>query len=274
MSEQPLPGYEWTEKEWRNFCQWAQAKLGLSLGEYKEAQLQRRVHSFVRRHGLDDLATLRAFLGENPSGLSLFLHEVMIHVTSFFRDPKLWSAFASAISRHTPTGEIRAWDAGCGAGQETYSLAMLLALRFPHHLFRILATDIDPISLALAQAGAFPKKAVEMLPSRLITQFFVAKDDLWEITETLRRYVQFRQHDLLHQLPPSDTFDVVLCRNVLIYFSKNAQDRIVEHLSAAMAPDGLLFVGASEQLFSPERFALVPSGPFLYRKVSVPVYTH
>lgn len=274
MNEPTLLGYKWTQEEWRSFCQWAQTTLGLSLEDYKQAQLQRRVFSFLRRHGFNDLATLQAFLTENTTGLSLFLHEVMIHVTSFFRDPKLWSAFGSALGKKTPHGEIRAWDAGCGAGQEPYSLAMLLALRLPHHPFRILATDIDPISLALAQAGAFPKKTVEGLAPALLSRFFVAKGDLWEIDEALRRHVQFRQHDLIHQLPPTGAFDVVLCRNVLIYFSKDAQDHIVEHLSAALAPDGLLFVGASEQLFSAERFALVPSGPFLYRKVSASAPTH
>jgi chemotaxis protein methyltransferase CheR len=194
----------------------------------------------------------------NEAELMRLVDALTINETTFFRNVPQLNLFASValpevISRKRATSEpkrIKVWSAGCSTGQEAYTLAML-AQEAILPLFtwevQILATDISPTVLAEAQRALYPKARLDTMPTEMRARYF---DDLGaqiRVKESLRRLVTFRQHNLRDTFP-MDRFDVIFCRNVMIYFSRKEQARLAQRFAERLAPEGFLFIGHSESL--------------------------
>jgi len=232
----------------------ARSKHDLTL--YKASTVKRRIERRMRVHGLDTLTAYGEFVRENPQELDLLFKELLIGVTSFFRDPPFWqelkdTVLPALLARRTPGTPMRAWVVGCSTGEEAYSLAMAfreVADKQPNPdawTLQIFASDVNADAIAVARTGQFsPNIAVDVAPERL-SRFFNAVRDGYLIGQQIRQTILFAQHDVTLD-PPFTRIDILSCRNLMIYFNAALQQRVLPLFHYVMRPGGVLILGGSE----------------------------
>jgi chemotaxis methyl-accepting protein methylase len=248
---------------------------GFRALSYKQRCLRRRVAVRMRATGSHTYAQYARALSADPREYERLLDALTINVTRFFRDPEAWAALdAHVVTRLVARSgaPVRAWSAGCASGEEPYSIAALLhaaALRAggPQLLadVRVLGTDVDPGTLAAAATGAFPEAAFAETPPDLRTRYFapfagraVPGGPVAVVAPELRAITTFAGHDLLRDPPPDGPWDLIACRNVVIYFDRASQDLLFERFHAALVPGGVLFLGKVETLLGRMRTLFSP----------------
>jgi two-component system CheB/CheR fusion protein len=222
--------------------------------QYKRATVLRRIERRLQVNRLVDLPAYRDFLRDHPEEAAPLLRDMLISVTSFFRDRDAFEALErealpGLIERRQPGEQVRAWVAGCATGEEAYSLSILLReqadLQGKALDIQVFATDIDERAIATARKGVYAQGIVEdMSPGRL-RQFFVKDHDQYRVTTAVREPVLFASHNLLRD-PPFSRLDLICCRNLLIYLDRAAQAHVLEMFRIALKPGGYLFLGTSE----------------------------
>ena len=223
---------------------------------YKTSTVKRRVDRRMGVHGLDSLTHYAQFVWENPQELDLLFKEMLIGVTSLFRDPGIWQEFKSTVlpallARRTPGTELRAWVVGCSTGEEAYSLAIAfreVADTQPvpdAWTLQIFATDLNPDAIAIARRGHFSAKITDDMPPERLSRFFIAEGEGFLIRKEIRQMVLFAQHDVILD-PPFTRLDILSCRNLMIYFNATLQQRLLPLFHYALRPGGVLFLGESE----------------------------
>ncbi len=229
--------------------------------EYKEASLARRIRARMAQIRVDNFATYADYLTQHPDEHVALFNTILINVTGFFRDPDAWRVVASDVIPRivTDTGEsrsIRIWSAGCSSGEEPYSVAILLAEhlgdRAGDYLIKIYGTDVDEDALSTARHGLYRLDQLKDVPSELSERYFVRDGQLYRLRRDLRRWCIFGAHNLT-QAPPLSHIDLLLCRNVLIYFTGDLQERILARFHYSIREDGYLFLGRSESLLARSR---------------------
>jgi chemotaxis protein methyltransferase CheR len=243
---------------------------GIDLDSYKRQQMLRRLDAIMTRCQLPNLPALAAELKPGSAILREFMERFTINVSECFRDRPRFEMLAYQIIpdalKRNPA--LRIWSAGCSYGAEPYSLA--IALREQHAArATILATDIDPKILEAAKAGeSFTTSDFKNLPKDLVARYFTPiAGDHYRAADTLRSLVTFRQHNLLTPAP-GDNFDIVLCRNVTIYFTEEAKDQVTSYLVNALRPGGVLFIGETETIHRPTRFGLTLKTTSFYQRAA------
>ncbi|MGA9753640.1 MAG: protein-glutamate O-methyltransferase CheR [Desulfobaccales bacterium] len=238
---------------------------GLDLSDYRRPTLERRLAARMANLRLNDPGEYLQRLRSDPSECDRLIETIDIKVSSFFRDPLVFEFLAHRVlplimerHRRQHTRQIRVWSAGCAAGEEPYSVAILLAQALEDEDFPwlpyICATDISPEALAAAQTRSYRRESLETTQLGILDRFFRPTADGFEVIPEIRRMVQFSRDDLTsrHSLAPADSvfgsFDLVLCRNVLIYFTLDLQKRVQDKLYGALNPGGYLVLGMSESL--------------------------
>jgi two-component system CheB/CheR fusion protein len=223
---------------------------------YKISTVKRRIERRMGVHGLDTLTGYERFVRENPQELDLLFKELLIGVTSFFRDPPLWqelkdTVLPALLARRTPGTPMRAWIVGCSTGEEAYSLAMAfreVADTQPNPnawTLQIFASDVNADAIAAARRGQFSAKiAVDVAPERL-SRFFTAEGDGFLIGQEIRQMILFAQHDVILD-PPFTRLDILSCRNLMIYFNAALQQRLLPLFHYVLRPGGVLVLGGSE----------------------------
>jgi chemotaxis protein methyltransferase CheR len=232
-------------------------RSGLTLGDDKGYLLENRLVPVARRHGLKDLDDLVASL--RGGGGEALVRDVVEAMTTnesfFFRDKKPFDQFTSIVLPHllkarAASRSFRIWSAACSSGQEPYSLAMILrenAAKLSGWRYEIVATDISREILAKAKAGIYSQFEVQRgLPISLLVKYFKQDGEKWQIDPSLRAMVQFRELNLLEDMRALGTFDVIFCRNVLIYFDQTTKGRVLARMAQVMADDGFLYLGGAE----------------------------
>jgi chemotaxis protein methyltransferase CheR len=177
-----------------------------------------------------------------------------INVSHFFRDPTVFSALNRLVMPElSKLPRVQIWSAACANGEEPYSLAMLcedFKPSFP--LYKILATDIDPTVLDRARKGTYKEASIVEVPSRLRQQYLVHEDEAWSVKPELKRRISFERNDLTGKLP-SEVFDLIICRNVMIYFNRQLQERLLREFHQRLNPWGFLVLGKTEVMLSETR---------------------
>jgi chemotaxis protein methyltransferase CheR len=249
------------------FCEGVRGLCDIDLLQYKRGQMERRVRSFARRNGHEGLAPyLRVLVGDSGAR-DEFLDRVTINVSNLWRNPEQWEYLQAEIVPALATdGTLRAWSAGCSYGAEAYTLAAVCRLAAPTARTTILGTDIDRRALDRARIGDFSADDVRDAPPKALSRFFAAEGGRWQPSAELRALVSFELGDLLRLRPPARTYDLVLCRNTVIYFNEDVRDALHERLASALRPGGVLVVGATERVIAPESIGLQAMAPFTYRK--------
>lgn len=236
---------------------------GFDFSGHKRSGLTRRVRRRMSAVGIDSLAEYLAYLEQTPDERARLFDLLLINVTAFFRDPPAWHALAARLPSivdlraDTP---VRVWSAGCSSGEEPYTLAMVLCEALGAEAFarrvKIYATDIDDASLAVARLATYARAALESVPEPLIAKYFTHAGAALAVSEELRRAIVFARHDLL-QDAPIPHIDVLACRNALMYFNTETQERLLGRLHFALKPSGVLLLGRAEMLL-PHSSLFVP----------------
>jgi chemotaxis protein methyltransferase CheR len=247
------------------FCKLILDRTGLVLGPDKTYLIESRLTPVARRYnlaGLEGLATaLRA--GKDQALLRDFTDALMTNESFFFRDTKPFDQFRDVVLPRMVAARtnkrLRIWSAACSTGQEAYSLAMILKEQGPKlagWTFEIIGTDISHEVLARAQAGIYTQFEVQRgLPIQFLVKYFKQDGDKWQIAPEIRSMVRYQEFNLLNEPTGLGGFDVVFCRNVLIYFDQKAKTAILERISKLLPQDGLLYLGGAETVLGvSERF--------------------
>jgi chemotaxis protein methyltransferase CheR len=230
---------------------------GIDLDETKRYLVESRLGPLIEKSGCADYACLYAKIREDASGTlrASLVNAITTHETSFFRDRKPFDLIRlrliPSLIANDPRRPVRIWSAACSTGQEAYSLAMLLldSLGDPGRFdIRILGTDISEESVRAARAGEYRDFEVSRgIPPEKLDRYFTRKDGGYQVIPALRDLVEFRRGNILEP-EGSARFDIILCRNVAIYFSMEDRKRLFEGLAGSLKPEGCLFIGASESL--------------------------
>lgn len=250
-------------------------RSGLVLVGDKTYLIESRLMPIARKHNMPSLAVLMQQLRAGSPNLENEVVEAMTtNETFFFRDKLPFDLFTETmlpamITARAAQRRLRIWCAACSTGQEPYSLAMLLdekAAQLAGWNIEIYATDLSSEVLAKAKAGRFSQFEVQRgLPIQLLVKNFEQVGDLWEISSKIRSKVQFRPINLLRDFSPLGTFDIIFCRNVLIYFDEPTKVDVLNRMASSLAPDGFLVLGAAETVVGLcDRFKSVPDKRGMY----------
>jgi chemotaxis protein methyltransferase CheR len=249
------------------FCEGVRRLCQIDLLQYKRGQMERRIRSFAERRGAARLAEYLSLLRERQDELEDFLDRVTINVSQLWRNPEQWNVLAEEVLPELAAeGRIRAWSAGCSYGAEVYTLAAVCSHHAPGVRLEIHGTDIDPRMVARAREGHFTADDARAAPSWALERFFVRDGDGWIARAALRSVCTFETGDLLRMPFPRHAYDLVLCRNTVIYFNDGVRDDLHRRLAATLRPEGCLLVGSTERVAQPHEIGLVPVRPFVYRK--------
>src|SRR5215470_16197377 len=237
------------------------ARYNFDFREYKEASLARRIRARMTQLHIDSFAAYSNFLDANPNEHVALFNTILINVTNFFRDADAWKALAEDVIPRivedvADTRSIRIWSAGCSSGEEPYSIAMLLAEHLGeaanNYSIKIYGTDIDEEALTAARHSLYRTEQLKDVPDRLLDHYFTRDGQLYRVRRDIRRWCIFGSHNLT-QAPPLSHIDLLVCRNVLIYFTGELQDRILNRFHYSIREDGFLFLGRSESLLARSR---------------------
>jgi chemotaxis protein methyltransferase CheR len=239
--------------------------LGFDLDQYRPAQMWRRVTTFATTRGLADADALLVACRLDATLLADLRDMLTINVSEFFRDPEAWDRLGQRLGDRMSGNKVfRAWSAGCSFGFEPYSLAILATEYAPGTLTRIVATDIDRKALDVGRAGRYDLTRDHGLSTARRDRFLVEDGPSWIFRPELRAMITFRQQDLFDRAQAVRLFDLVLCRNVAIYFTDHSKSAVHRRLAESLKPGGLLFVGATEVILHPRRFGLITDGHGMY----------
>jgi len=251
----------------------------VDFGHFKRASLERRILRRVLLGNHDSLSSYADLLEKDPGAVETLYQDLLIGVTSFFREPVRFDAlktvvFPSVTQDRRAKDSIRVWVAGCSTGEEVYSLAMTLSEfldgREDAPRISIYGTDINEQSLKKARAGFFTEQAVSGVSPERLARFFTPAPGGYKIAKALRELCVFAAHDVTRD-PPYSRIDLVTCCNVLIYFDPELQKKAISLLQYAIAPGGFLMVGGSENLRgATSQLTPVSTKPLIYRKRQVP----
>lgn len=229
-------------------------------GGYKDRCLMRRIGVRMRANGVHTFGAYSALLDGKPGEWERLLSALTINVTRFFRDTTAFAALERDVLpllAMTFPGALEVWSAGCSHGQEPYSLAMGLAEAVGVERFRIEATDVDNQSLVEARNARYGAETVSDIPEIRRSRWMLPGDPS-SIAPSLRSRVNVLRHDLLADLIPVNRYHLIVCRNVIIYFSREAQATLFERLERALVPGGVLMLGKVETLIGPAREKFEP----------------
>ena len=262
-----------------------QRARGIDLSGYRRSSLERRCAARMEQLQCGESVEYLQRLRSDPSECDHLIDAIAINVSSFFRDVMVWELIAQSVlpriierKRQAGSREIRAWSAGCACGEEAHSLAILihrvLGDDMKDWIPHVVATDIDGTALKAGRSGVYPRDRLESTQLGVLDRYFIARGDRYEVKPCVREMVRFSRDDLTssERFAPVDSvfgsFDLVLCRNVIIYFSDALQARVIEKLSRSLAVGGYLILGSSE---SPEgtvkpKFKTIDSRNRIYQR--------
>jgi two-component system CheB/CheR fusion protein len=231
---------------------------GNDFSLYKKNTMYRRIERRMNIHKIDKIASYVTFLNENPKEIEILFKELLIGVTSFFRDAAVWeklkeTIIPAIISKLEPGSILRAWVPGCSTGEEAYSLAIVFKEALekinPHGGFslQIFATDLDNEAIDIARKGIFPASISEDVSEERLKRFFLKTSDGYFINTEIREKIVFAQHNVIMH-PPFTKIDILSCRNLLIYMEPELQKKMIGLFYYSLSPTGIMILGSSETL--------------------------
>lgn len=245
---------------------------GVCCGAYKDRCLRRRIAVRMRARGVHSFTDYSRLLDSDGHEYDRLLDALTINVTKFFRNNETWTALAPFLAERwqARSGAVAVWSAGCASGEEAYTIAAALAETarttgqsdwLPRA--RVLATDIDRQSLERATAARYAAAAFSETPADVLRRWIepAAADGTRAPVAAVRGLVTVQRHDLTTGRPPGGPFDLVVCRNVVIYFDRDTQERLFQVFASALRPEGLLLLGKVETLLGPAREQLRMENP-------------
>lgn len=255
------------DKDFVLFIKKVKDYTAIDLAQYKEAQMKRRLTTLRQKKGYDSFAAFFEAMLKDKALFYEFLDRMTINVSEFWRNPNRWEVleqqFLPRIVKQNRRPRI--WSAACSTGEEPYTLAMIVAEQAKGADVQILATDIDEGALEKARKGVYPDRSIRDVPASYLKKYFRQDQLTYCVADELKRLIRFQKQNLLVDAF-EDGFDLIVCRNVMIYFTEEAKHLLYHKFAKALKPGGILFVGSTEQIFSPGQYGMEPADTFFYRK--------
>ena len=229
-------------------------EAGLDLLKYGKPYLETRISQFFEEKKLSNFSELQAYFQENKRSMKGFIESILIVSTTFFRDPKSFSVFKEKVldyfKNHRTGDEVRVWVAGCSTGEEAYSVSIILKesleeLGMSAKEIKLFATDLNEKSLSIASTGFFHKKFTENISKERKRRFLKSEGDQFQVIDNIKKDISFVNHDLINHAPFFN-LDIIVCRNVMIYFNKKQQNETVTNFYESLKENGILFCGENE----------------------------
>jgi chemotaxis protein methyltransferase CheR len=253
--------------EYGKFVSSIKKKTGIDLALYKEAQMKRRLTSLYEKKGYQSFSTFSDALVGNQDMMNEFLDRMTINVSEFYRNGKRWDVLEKKILPRLlkENSSLKVWSAACSTGEEPYTIAMVLSSVLPLSAVKVQATDLDQNVIQKAKLGFYPERSLAEVPEKIKKKYFQKEGQYYKVADEIKRTVTFKKQNLLSDRFDSG-YDLIICRNVMIYFTEEAKDKLYRKFNAALRPGGVLFVGSTEQIFNPERYGFEAEDTFFYKK--------
>ena len=254
--------------EFNDFHKWVHRELGINLTAYKPDQLNRRINSLMGRIGVSSLDEYTKLIKNDPKQRQKFLDFITINVTEFFRNTELFDELEVIIKNEllSKSSSLKIWSAACSIGCEPYTMGIILKRLNPLGRYNIIATDIDNTILSKAKKGEYTAAEIKNVKNVDLNKCFKKVDDKYIIENSIKSLVTFKKHDLILDNYESG-FDIILCRNVVIYFNNDVKNQIYKKFSDSLRKGGLLFVGATESIYNYKEYGFEKASTFIYRKL-------
>jgi chemotaxis protein methyltransferase CheR len=252
---------------YETFLENLRRKKGLDLTGYKRPQMERRINSLMRTLKIVDYNSYLDLMEKEIQHWHKFVDTLTINVSEFYRNPAQWEVLEKKIIPEltAKSPSLKLWSAGCSTGEEPYTLTMLMMQRFPNLNFSLIASDVDDEAMNKARAGIYNDKAVVNLPKGFISRFFTKQDNNFVVSDEVKKRVRFMKHNLLKDSFERN-FDLILCRNVVIYFTEESKAYLYRQFYNALRPGGILFTGSTEQIFQSREIGYGLVSSFFYKK--------
>ena len=256
-----------TVDDYVEFCTFLRKLTGIDLSQYKRPQMERRLRTFYANKGVDNLSDAIARVRDDPSQLEPLLDRITINVSQLWRNPEQWELIQTQLLPElAQDGQVRAWSAGCSYGAEAYTLATICHVAIPGARVSIQGTDIDKRMVQRARLGVFSDDDARTAPEKLMDIGFERVDEGWRAKLNLRAMARFDAGDLLQMRLRPASYDLILCRNTVIYFAEPIRDELHARLADALRPGGYLVIGSTERVSNASALGLAMKHPFIYRK--------
>lgn len=258
-----------TDYDYEQFKKQILDLTGIDLNAYKERQMKRRINTLAGKYGFKDYESFFQDLKRNLEHRKQFMNYLTINVSEFYRNPSQWQTLETKIIPELlkqSYGTLKIWSAACSTGDEPYTIIMLLKEKFPDVKVRLTATDLDDKVIAFAREGCYPKKSISGLPQPYIDRYFTKNPNgTYQISKEIINCVDFRQHNLIADRYDTN-YDLIVCRNVLIYFTEEAKLEVFKRFHNSLKPNGYLFIGSTEQILQAREIHFEPMYSFFYKK--------
>ena len=244
------------------------AMTAIDLNCYKEKQMKRRIDTLISKRGINGYDQYVKALKTDKTCFEEFINYITINVSEFYRNPEQWKILDGTVipDMIQKFGKnLKVWSAACSTGDEPYSLVMALSRHIPLNQIKIYATDLDQQVIAKAKVGLYSDKSVESVPDDLKKKYFTKVAGSYKIADEIKARVEFREHNLLKDSYPTD-YHLIVCRNVLIYFTEEAKDAVFRKFNASLMKGGYLFIGSTEQIMNYKEIGYERQNSFFYFK--------
>lgn len=240
----------------------------IDLNAYKEKQMKRRIDTLISKSGAAGYDGYVKLIRDNKDRFDEFVNYLTINVSEFYRNPDQWKLMDQEIipALIKKFGKsLKIWSAACSTGDEPYSLVMAFSRHIPLNQIKILATDIDKQVIDKAKTGLYSEKSVAAVPDDLKAKYFTKIGPSYKIADEIKAQVEFKEHNLLKDPFPTGQH-LIVCRNVLIYFTDEAKDEVFRKFYSALATGGVLFIGSTEQIINHRDMGYQRKDSFFYEK--------
>ncbi len=254
--------------DYEKFVMLIRKKTNIDLACYKEKQMKRRLTTLAKRNNFESFEEYYLQMVKDKKLFNEFINYITINVSDFYRNARQWETLEEHIIPRllSRKPKLKIWSSACSTGEEPYSLVMLLTKFMDLNSIRILATDIDTYAIEKAKTGLYREQSLKDLPRDFIARYFVKEGDFYRISDDIKKRVEFGHLNLLRDEYPSQC-DLILCRNVLIYFTEEAKEKVYKKFHDALDSEGILFVGSTEQIILPHRYNFIPVRNFFYQRI-------
>ena len=238
----------------------------IDLNAYKERQMKRRIDSLITKNGYSGYEQYLEALRTDTERFEEFVTYLTINVSEFYRNPDQWKVmdqeiFPELIKKFGK--KLKIWSAACSTGDEPYSLVMALSRHVPLEMIHITATDLDKQIIAKAKVGLYSAKSVAAVPDDLKKKYFTQLGSSYQISDEIKSRVEFKEHNLLDNNYVTG-YHMIVCRNVLIYFTEEAKEEVFRKFYKSIVPGGILFIGSTEQIINHKEIGYDRKNSFFY----------
>lgn len=240
----------------------------IDLDAYKEKQMKRRIDTLIAKNKITGYENYVAALKKDNRMFEEFVNYLTINVSEFYRNPDQWQIMDREIIPELIRKfgkNLKIWSAACSTGDEPYSLVMAFSRHLPLNQIKIFATDLDKQVIAKAKTGLYVEKSIASVPEYFKKKYFTKIGPSYQISNEIKSRVEFKEHNLLKDTYPTDCH-LIVCRNVLIYFTEEAKDEVFRKFQKCLKPGGFLFIGSTEQIINHKEIGFERRNSFFYEK--------